>query len=326
MTAGAGAIATKAVAGLAAAAIVTAGAVAVDHGSVARRGARGDGYATVAAVPSAGDTMVVHQQPQPFTASAPQPLRRATLRATSAHRPTSPRRRRQRRPRRLLQRPPPPPPPAAATSPAPGAAVAPASHETTQVTTASTQLPASATAVPGTTHARRPAVTTTAKPRPPRRPAKKLRSPPPRPHSKRADGHAGGPAPPAPPATGPTGTAGDDPSKRSRRPVGRRPPGRTRAPTRARTSSAASAGPGGADFERFGDLGVGARGHRASRFPRRFAGRDVRAAATRCGRASAAGDDRRVGHLVAARACCSGASCPPRGGRSPASGRDSSRM
>ncbi|HUB36685.1 MAG TPA: sigma-70 family RNA polymerase sigma factor, partial [Solirubrobacteraceae bacterium] len=145
MTAGAGAIATKAVAGLAAAAIVTAGAVAVDHSSVTRR-SHGSRYGALAASAPRDATIVVHQQAQP--ASASEPKHRAHI---SRHRP--------------------PTPPAtggasAATkaseaanpstttattggsSPTPGAAVAPATSEATEVTTETTQLPPSATAVP----------------------------------------------------------------------------------------------------------------------------------------------------------------------------------
>ena len=74
VTAGAGAIATKAVAGLAAAAIVTAGAVAAGNAGTARRQHRLATASTSAAVsaPAAPSIpMVVQQHPQPLSAGTP---------------------------------------------------------------------------------------------------------------------------------------------------------------------------------------------------------------------------------------------------------------
>ena len=163
MTAGAGAIATKAVAGLAAAAIVTAGAVAVDHGSVTRRATHGSRYGALAATAPRDASIVVHQQAQPASPSAPR---------HRAH---------------IARRRPATPPPNGAggaaaaktktseaanpsttttatggSSSTPGAAVAPATGEATEVTTQTTQLPPSATAVPdpATTQSAPPVTTT----------------------------------------------------------------------------------------------------------------------------------------------------------------------
>ncbi len=204
MTAGAGALATKAVAGLAAAAIVTAGAVAVDHGSVTHRGARSEGYATVAAAPSAGDSMVVHQQAQPSTASAPQPLRRATIARHRSSRPpataaatSTPKTAGASTTTATTTVP-------AAPSPAPGAAVAPATSEATQVTTATTQLPASATAVPGTTTSATP-VTTGAQPEAPATPPPGQEAPP---TATSPEVEASGGTPAGAGTTGPSGPTG----------------------------------------------------------------------------------------------------------------------
>ena len=159
MTAGAGAIATKAVAGLAAAAIVTAGAVAVDHSSVTRR-THGSRYGALAPSAPQDASIVVHQQAQPASASAhhrpahvarrrpaaPTPggtAAAAAAKASEAANATATA-------------------PTGGSSPTPGAAAAPATTEATEVTTDTTQLPPSATAVPNPAAAQSaPPVTTT---------------------------------------------------------------------------------------------------------------------------------------------------------------------
>ncbi len=140
MTAGAGAIATKAVAGLAAAAIVTAGAVAVDPGTASRRGHTH--YAAAPAVTHVANTIVVHQHAQPSSAGGPGHRALMALRSARARRAAAV----TAAARKVAS-----PTPVATTAPptpVPGAAVAPASAEATEVTTESTQLPNSATAVP----------------------------------------------------------------------------------------------------------------------------------------------------------------------------------
>ncbi len=71
VTAGAGAIATKAVAGLAAAALLTAGVAAADHSAVHHHHARASVSAATSAAVS--EPVVVHQVLQPITASVPAP-------------------------------------------------------------------------------------------------------------------------------------------------------------------------------------------------------------------------------------------------------------
>jgi RNA polymerase sigma factor (sigma-70 family) len=71
VTAGAGAIATKAVAGLAAAALLTAGVAAADHSPTHHHHARA--LAAAATSASASEPVVVHQAPQPITATVPAP-------------------------------------------------------------------------------------------------------------------------------------------------------------------------------------------------------------------------------------------------------------
>jgi RNA polymerase sigma factor (sigma-70 family) len=153
LTAGAGAIATKAVAGLAAAAIVTAGAVAADHAVVVHhhRPARSSAYASTPAVTRyVSEPVVVRRQSQPISAGSSVLHRHE---ATTA--------------RRALAKPPAASkavvavPPAGAPTPtavpvAPPAqtakpgdpTAAPTQTQVTEVTTETTQLPASATSGP----------------------------------------------------------------------------------------------------------------------------------------------------------------------------------
>jgi RNA polymerase sigma factor (sigma-70 family) len=191
MTAGASAIATKAVAGLAAAAIVTAGAVAVDPGSVTHRN-RNTHYAAVPASAPAASSIVVHQQPQPSSpgghpakaarrppheppaAAVPAAAVKASTTTTSPATPTT-------------------------TATAPGAAVAPAAEEATQITTETTQLPTSATAVPNTTTT----TATTAVPAPP------VTTPAP---TETPTVPATGEAPPSPASPNSTETTGGSPA------------------------------------------------------------------------------------------------------------------
>ena len=155
LTAGAGALATKAVAGLAAAAIVTAGAVAADHATVHhhRRHAAPASYATAPSTAYASAPVVVKQQPQPISAGR-NPSHRAATAALAA--------RRARREKALKSAaaapvvavvPAVPATPVVAAPPAPPAtAVKPAeTPSVTEVTTDTTELPAAATTVPATT-------------------------------------------------------------------------------------------------------------------------------------------------------------------------------
>ena len=77
MTAGAGALATKAVAGLAAAAIVTAGAVAADHAGVSHHHHAHPRAIASAHTCSHPAPVVVREHTQPITSGATQPSRRA---------------------------------------------------------------------------------------------------------------------------------------------------------------------------------------------------------------------------------------------------------
>ncbi len=160
MTAGAGALATKAAVGLAAAAIVTAGAVAAGNAVVVHRHHHPHPLvsASVSASHYTGEPVVVHQALQPVSAGAPvspqagaavakRQLRHAkSIKAKSA--PTA-----------LAT------PPVASDDPLP-AATKPATPvpPVSEVTTQSTELPASATAVPVAPTA--PATTTTSTPAP----------------------------------------------------------------------------------------------------------------------------------------------------------------
>jgi RNA polymerase sigma factor (sigma-70 family) len=155
VTAGAGALATKAVAGLAAAAIVTAGAVAADHAVVVHHHHRLPVASASTSVPAdhyASAPVVVRQLAQPSSpgASARRHAATAALRTHRAHHPAKP----------AI-------PPAAAavvpvaTSPVTTAPAAPAAApakptdpqsttQVTEVTTETTELPATATTGAGT--------------------------------------------------------------------------------------------------------------------------------------------------------------------------------
>jgi RNA polymerase sigma factor (sigma-70 family) len=162
VTAGAGALATKAVAGLAAAAIVTAGAVAADNAVVVHH--HHPHAALAASVPSShyASPLVVRQALQPVTASSPPPphfssTAHRTHRAdkslnasnnTAAATPAS---------TTTL-------PVGAVAAPAKPAAPQPA-VQVTEVTTNTTTLPAAATTTPATTPP--PATTTTTTTTPP---------------------------------------------------------------------------------------------------------------------------------------------------------------
>jgi RNA polymerase sigma factor (sigma-70 family) len=153
LTAGAGAIATKAVAGLAAAAIVTAGAVAADHAGVVHHHHPAQSATYAGAQPEsqgAGGPVVVREQPQPVTAGNAQVHR---LLASSTHHPVH-------RSAKTALTTAPATAPATATPPTSAVPVAPATQpakppsaqppatQVTQVTTETTQLPASATSGP----------------------------------------------------------------------------------------------------------------------------------------------------------------------------------
>ncbi|MGD0452518.1 MAG: sigma-70 family RNA polymerase sigma factor, partial [Solirubrobacteraceae bacterium] len=150
MTAGAGALATKAVAGLAAAAIVTAGAVAAGNAVVVHRHHHPHplASASVAASHYAGEPVVVHQALQPISAGAP-----PVVHSTGAAAARRLRHAKSAAKAKIA-------PAATATSPIPpvdstGAAAAPApkpasTPPVTEVTTETTELPASATTVPST--------------------------------------------------------------------------------------------------------------------------------------------------------------------------------
>jgi RNA polymerase sigma factor (sigma-70 family) len=149
ITAGAGALATKAVAGLAAAALVTAGAVAADHSGQATHHPHTAASASASVAAPAAVPVVVRDQPQPPTAAAAvpvaaitrrrrrspagkppkAPLTPATVTASTTH--TAP----------VLATATPPVKPALPIKPAVAAPV-------TQVTTETTELPAAATAQP----------------------------------------------------------------------------------------------------------------------------------------------------------------------------------
>jgi RNA polymerase sigma factor (sigma-70 family) len=162
ITAGAGALATKAVAGLAAAALVTAGAVAADHAVAPHRIHAASG--TLASVPAAApEPAIVHQQSQPVSLSytAPRTATPSTRRARDAARR-----------RRALKAVKPtvvlPAAPAVTATPtavpvaaakAPATPAPPATTQVTEVTSEATQLPPQATAsAPSTTT---PTTTTT---------------------------------------------------------------------------------------------------------------------------------------------------------------------
>jgi RNA polymerase sigma factor (sigma-70 family) len=165
-TVGAGALATKAVAGLAAAAIVTAGAVAADHTSRPVHHHRAPASRASAYVPTVDEPVVVQARPQPISSSTPPPLPlrdadAVTSRAAHHHAaaialvhkkaaitPAST------SPDATAA------PVAVVTQPVATKPVAPKAPPVTQVTTESTELPPAATAQPSPPPAETPAVTT----------------------------------------------------------------------------------------------------------------------------------------------------------------------
>jgi RNA polymerase sigma factor (sigma-70 family) len=165
LTAGAGALATKAVAGLAAAALVTAGAVAADHTSPVGHHHNALAAASVSVAAPASVPVVVHDQAQPPTGAAATipvaaiarrrrhspagkppktPLTAATVNASTTHNTAS----------------------ALATTAVPvkaAPAVKPVvAPPVTQVTTETTELPAAATAQPQPSTPAAPVTTPTA--------------------------------------------------------------------------------------------------------------------------------------------------------------------
>jgi len=150
LTAGAGALATKAVAGLAAAALVTAGAVAAEHSGQATHRHHATASASASLAAPAAVPVVVRDQAQPRTAAAAvipvtaiahrrrnssagkplkAPLTSATMTASTTHTASA-----------IATT----APPAKSTPPVKPAVAAPV----TQVTTETTELPATATAQP----------------------------------------------------------------------------------------------------------------------------------------------------------------------------------
>jgi RNA polymerase sigma factor (sigma-70 family) len=169
MTAGAGALATKAVAGLAAAAIVTAGAVAADRTVVPAHHAHHVAltYASVQTGAPAHEPVVAQEQAQPISAGD-SAAHRATSAALAAHRAL---RAKALRATKLAVA---PPVPVAAAAPtavpvtppvaAKPATPAPTSTQVTEVTTEATQLPPAATTAPAATTTAPPTTTTPAPP------------------------------------------------------------------------------------------------------------------------------------------------------------------
>jgi RNA polymerase sigma factor (sigma-70 family) len=153
VTAGAGALATKAVAGLAAAAIVAASAVAADHVVVHHH--RPPAIASATTASRAYEPIVVHQALQPVTAGDP-----VVHAAVAAHRQHHAR---VAKPAAKLapQTPATPPVSTPTTTGAAVPATKPANPQpTTEVTTNTTELPASATTVPTTSTPTTPTTTT----------------------------------------------------------------------------------------------------------------------------------------------------------------------
>jgi RNA polymerase sigma factor (sigma-70 family) len=171
-TVGAGALATKAVAGLAAAAIVTAGAVAADHTNRPMHRHRAPAAGASAYVPvagSVGEPVVVRDQPQPISSGVSAAVRSAsTVAPRSAHRAADASRK-----KAALALTPASTqastaatPPVAVTPPT-AKPLAPKAPPVTEVTTETTQLPPAATAQPPSTAAEEaPAATPSETPAP----------------------------------------------------------------------------------------------------------------------------------------------------------------
>jgi RNA polymerase sigma factor (sigma-70 family) len=178
-TVGAGALATKAVAGLAAAAIVTAGAVAADHSAHPGRHHRAAPASTaVASVPHAraDEPIVVRDRPQPISAGS-HPLariagRRAHARSASGKaKPTTA--------AVVVSTTAPAAPADAAILPAAKPTPPkPAPTQVTEVTTETTQLPATATDEPQPTTPAAAPTQTSAASQPPPAPAPPVEAPP----------------------------------------------------------------------------------------------------------------------------------------------------
>jgi RNA polymerase sigma factor (sigma-70 family) len=148
-TVGAGALATKAVAGLAAAAIVTAGAVAADRTSPPVHHHRLPASHASAYVPPArpaGEPIVVQDRPQPVSSGAPSLAQTAAMHPR--HHLTAAQAKKKAAAVALVT---PSTPPVATTAPAAAAkpvVVAPKPPAVTEVTSETTQLPPAATAQP----------------------------------------------------------------------------------------------------------------------------------------------------------------------------------
>jgi RNA polymerase sigma factor (sigma-70 family) len=158
-TVGAGAIATKAVAGLAAAAIVTAGAVAADHTYPPVHHHRPPATRVSAYVPPArpvGEPIVVQDRAQPVSSGTPSIARTAATTRPSRHRPPA-------QPKKIAATVPLATSSAPPTTPAVKPIVAPKPPAVTEVTSETTQLPPAATDQPVATApaAEAPAATTT---------------------------------------------------------------------------------------------------------------------------------------------------------------------
>jgi RNA polymerase sigma factor (sigma-70 family) len=186
MTAGAGALATKAVAGLAAAAIVTAGAVAAGKAvDVQPHRHAHPVVATVSASAGAsryvGEPVVVHQALQPVSAG---PAAASTAGAHARHRHHG-------KSLKAKIAPPVAAAPVVSAAPAPAPKPAAPAAPVTEVTTQTTELPAAATAVPTPTP---PAGTTTTTPTTPPTTTAPVETPPP-PEAGAPPAEGGEPAP-----------------------------------------------------------------------------------------------------------------------------------
>jgi RNA polymerase sigma factor (sigma-70 family) len=153
VTAGAGALATKAVAGLAAAAIVAASAVAADHAVVHHH--RPPAIASASVAGHADEPVVVHQALQPVTAGGPAHASLASARRQHRAKST--------KPAKLAIQVPATPPVSTVTTTVPAAKPADP-QPVTEVTTNTTELPASATTVPAATVTTTTTSTTTTTP------------------------------------------------------------------------------------------------------------------------------------------------------------------
>ncbi|HEX4482714.1 MAG TPA: sigma-70 family RNA polymerase sigma factor [Solirubrobacteraceae bacterium] len=136
-TLGAGALATKAVAGLAAAAIVSAGAVAADQSSHHRRHHAHAAVASAAIASPAAEPLVVAERSQPAGAVKTHTTSAGLARRAHRHQLMA---------AAAVKTKAAPPAPVAVAAPSKPVVTPPVEPQVTQVTTESTQLPASATA------------------------------------------------------------------------------------------------------------------------------------------------------------------------------------